>query len=231
LGQLDRSRLNIRTLEDPVEFTVPWITQIPIGQGTGRDYASGLKSLLRQAPHVILLGELRDRAAAQTCMEAVETGHLLLATLHTRDAVGVVSRLLDLGLTGRQIAAGLRLAVGQRLVPRVCDACRKSRLPTPAERSAFADLQLEPPIVLWEGAGCPACGARGETGLVPVFEIFRPGAHESLEELVACATAASFNERELRRRWLKSGGEPLVRSALKLAADGVITFRAAHLLF
>lgn len=231
LGQLDRSRLNIRTLEDPVEFPVPWITQIPVGGATGRDFASGLKSLLRQAPHVILLGELRDRAAAQTCMEAVDTGHLLLATLHTRDAVGVVSRLLDLGLTGRQIAAGLRLAIGQRLVPCLCARCRVAAPVRAADAAAFEAYELPAPDELFEASGCPSCGSRGERGVVPVFELFQPGAGEDMEDLIACADAAHFSERELRRRWRRAGGDPLARGALRLAAQGVISVRQARLLF
>lgn len=230
LGQLDRSRLNIRTLEDPVEFTVPWITQIPVGAGTGRDFASGLKSLLRQAPHVILLGELRDRAAAQTCMEAVDTGHLLLATLHTRDAVGVVSRLLDLGLTGRQIAAGLRLAIGQRLLPRLCGRCRRPVALTAADRSAFAAWELPAPAQVFEPGGCPVCGARGEDGAIPVFELFRPGRDEAIEGVIAAADVAHFSERDLRRRWRAAGGTPLARSALELVARGDVSMSHVRLL-
>lgn len=231
LGQLDRSRLNIRTLEDPVEFVVPWITQIPVGAGTGRDFAAGLKSLLRQAPHVILLGELRDRAAAQTCMEAVDTGHLLLATLHTRDAVGVVSRLLDLGLSGRQIAAGLRLAIGQRLLPRLCTGCRAEAPLSESDRAQLAEHALPPPAHFWEPAGCPQCGGRGENGVVPVFELFAPGASDEIEDLIACADAAHFSERDLRRRWRKAGGEPMACAALRLAAEGVVSIHQARLLF
>ncbi|MGH7995965.1 MAG: GspE/PulE family protein, partial [Opitutaceae bacterium] len=174
LGQLDRSALNIRTLEDPVEFTVPWITQIPVGAGTGRDFPGGLKSLLRQAPHVILLGELRDRAAAQTCLEAVETGHLILATLHTRDAVGVVGRLLDLGLTGRQIAAALLLSIGQRLLPRLCPECRRPAPCAPGQARHFERHGLDAPRELFVAGGCRRCGRRGVAGMIGVFEFFRP---------------------------------------------------------
>jgi len=145
LGQLDRAALNIRTLEDPVEFAVPWITQIPVGAGTGRSFGEGLKSLLRQAPHVILLGEIRDRTVAQICVEAVDTGHLIFATLHTRDALGAVSRLLDLDLTGRQISAALALVIGQRLVRRLCPHCRRPERPTPLQSAHFAQYRLPIP--------------------------------------------------------------------------------------
>jgi len=180
LGQLDRSVLNIRTLEDPVEFAVPWITQIPVGAGTGRSFADGLKSLLRQSPHVILMGEIRDLPVAQTCMEAVDTGHLILATLHTRDALGVMSRLLDFGLTGRQIALSLLLVIGQRLARRLCPHCRRQVPPTSLQARHFEHYGLPPPAALHVPGGCGECGGKGERGMVPVFELFHPAAHDEL---------------------------------------------------
>jgi type II secretory ATPase GspE/PulE/Tfp pilus assembly ATPase PilB-like protein len=223
LGHLDRSLLNIRTLEDPVEFIVPWITQIPVGAGTGRSFGEGLKSLLRQAPHVILMGEIRDGAVAQTCLEAVDTGHLILATLHTRDAVGAVSRLLDLGATGRQIAATLLLAIGQRLVRRLCPHCRRPTAPTPAQRQSFERHQLAVPEVLWIPGGCPRCGERGERGVAPIFELFHPPSHDDLADRIGRSGRDAFDERALRARWRELGGSSLAREALRLAADGQIS--------
>ena len=222
LGHLDRSVLNIRTLEDPVEFIVPWITQIPVGAGTGRSFGEGLKSLLRQAPHVILMGEIRDGAVAQTCLEAVDTGHLILATLHTRDAVGAVSRLLDLGATGRQIAATVLLVIGQRLVRRLCPHCRRPTAPTSAQARSFERHQLPVPEVLWVPGGCPRCGARGERGVTPIFELFHPAAHDELVTRIGQAGRDTFDERALQARWRALGGSPLAREALRLAADGQI---------
>jgi len=222
LGQLDRSALNIRTLEDPVEFTVPWITQIPVGTDTGRSFEEGLKSLLRQAPHVILMGEIRDRAAAQACAEAVDTGHLILATLHARDGVGAVTRLLDLGLSGRQISAALTLVIGQRLVRRLCPHCRKAAPPTPQEAAHFGQHGLPVPERLHSPGGCPRCGGRGERGVAPLFEFFHPAGRDELEEAIGRASRESFSERELRRLWIGSGGSPLVREGLLAAAAGEI---------
>jgi type II secretory ATPase GspE/PulE/Tfp pilus assembly ATPase PilB-like protein len=227
LGQLDPSALNIRTLEDPVEFAIPWITQIPVGAGTGRDFAGGLKSLLRQAPHVILLGELRDRSSAQTCFEAVETGHLLFATLHTRDAVGVVARLLDLGITGRQMAGGLLLAIGQRLLRRLCPACRRPVPAAAAVRRHYAAHGLPEPAERWAADGCAVCQGRGEAGFTPVFELFRPRAAAEMEDLIAGAEAARYSERTLRRLWRQGGGESLARAALRLAAAGEVDYADA----
>ena len=224
LGQLDRSALNIRTLEDPVEFAVPWITQIPVGSGTGRSFSEGLKSLLRQAPHVILMGEIRDQAVAQTCIEAVDTGHLIFATLHARDAIGVVSRLLDLGVTGGQLANALVIAIGQRLLRRLCPSCRRRSAPSRAQVRHFEQYRLTPPESLYLAGGCEQCGQRGEIGLVPIFEIFHPAGHEALEDGIARANREEFSERGLRARWLELGGSPLVREGLRLAAAGEVAY-------
>ena len=223
LGRLDRSALNIRTLEDPVEFIVPWITQIPVGSGTGRGYGDGLRSLLRQAPHVILRGEIRSREVAQTCVEAVDTGHLILATLHTRDAIGVVARLLDLGLTGRQVATSLLLAIGQRLVRRLCPGCRRPVAPTRAQALHFESHGLPAPPIIFEPGACPRCGHRGELGVVPLFELFNPGVGDELEDAIGRSTPATYREDRLRARWIERGGEPLVREGLRLAAAGEIS--------
>jgi type IV pilus assembly protein PilB len=224
LGQLDRSTLNIRTLEDPVEFIVPGITQISVGSDPGHGFEPGLKSLLRQAPDVILLGEIRDRAAAQICIEAVDTGHLILATLHTRDAVGAVARLLDLGLTGRPIAASLLLAIGQRLARRLCPHCRQTAAPTPRQATHFERYRLPVPAGLYRPGGCGRCGESGERGVAPIFEFFHPAPHDSLTELIGRADRHSFDERALRAHWLELGGSPLVREGLQLAARGEIAY-------
>jgi len=223
LGRLDRSSLNIRTLEDPVEFIVPWITQIPVGAGTGRTFSEGLKSLLRQAPHVILMGEIRDQPVAQACVEAVDTGHLILATLHTRDAIGVVARLLDLGLTGRQVSTSLLLAIGQRLVRRLCPSCRRPVPLSAPQARHFERHGIPVPPLLFEPRGCPACGERGFLGVLPVFELLHPGMNGDLEEMIGLATREAYREDALRSRWLALGGRPLVREGLELAASGEVT--------
>lgn len=225
LGQLDRSSLNIRTLEDPVEFAVPWITQIPVGTGTGRTFSEGLKSLLRQAPHVILMGEIRDQAVAQTCVEAVDTGHLIFATLHTRDAIGVVARMLDLGLTGRQIATSLLLVISQRLVRRLCVHCRRPVPPTPAQASHFGQYHLPVPETLHEPGGCARCAQQGELGVAAIFEFLYPPSDDELTDAIGRASRETFNEQAFRALWSQGGGSSLVREGLLLAAQGLIAHR------
>jgi type IV pilus assembly protein PilB len=227
LGQLDRSTLNIRTLEDPVEFVIPGITQIPVAPGAGRGFEPGLRSLLRQAPDVILLGEIRDRDAAQTCIDAVDTGHLILATLHTRDAVGAVARLLDLGLAGRPVASALLLSIGQRLVRRLCPACRVPEAPTGMQARHFGQYRLPVPPVLQRPGGCALCRGSGERGVAAVFEFFHPAGCDALADMIGAADSRSHDERALRARWMESGGSPLVREALLLAAAGEIAHAEA----
>jgi len=222
LGRLDRSRANIRTLEDPVEFVVPWITQIPVGAGTGRSFGDGLKSLLRQAPNVILMGEIRDSEVALTCAEAVDTGHLILSTLHARDAIGTVSRLFDLGLTGRQIAASLLLVIGQRLIRKLCPRCRRPAGPTPAQARFFERHGLPEPEMLWTHGECSLCGMRGERGRVPVFELLHMPPCGELAGWIGRSGRETFDEQAMRARWLALGGSPLVREGLRLAARGEV---------
>jgi type IV pilus assembly protein PilB len=224
LGQLDRSKLNIRTLEDPVEFAVPWITQIPVGSGTTRSYADGLKSLLRQAPHVILMGEIRDNEVAQTCVEAVDTGHLILATLHARDAIGVVSRLMDLGLSGNAIARSLTLIISQRLMRSLCVQCKQKVKTSELQARHYVRYNLAVPEFLWVSCGCKSCGGVGEKGVVPVFEIIRPSVHLGLNAELRKVTRLAYDEEKLRGIWLRTGGVPLIKEALMRAAQGEIGY-------
>jgi len=227
LGQLDRAQLNIRTLEDPVEFTVPWITQIPVGSGTQRSYADGLKSLLRQAPHVILMGEIRDTLVAQTCVEAVDTGHLIFATLHTRDAIGAISRLMDLGLSARSIGTALSLVISQRLMRKLCPECKQKKKIDESQIRHFRRYDLVAPEWLWISRGCSLCGGIGEKGVMPVFELLRPSAHFGMTTELGRADRMNFDESKLRNLWLKSGGLPLMREALVRVSLGDITYNEA----
>ena len=206
---------------------MPWITQIPVGawHGRFRDFGEGLKSLLRQAPHVILLGEIRDAAAAQTCAEAVDTGHLILASLHTRNALGTVSRLLDLGLTGRQIATSLLLVIGQRLLRRLCPHCRRAVKPSVAQVRHFVEQRLpRAGQNFWLPGARPRCGGRGERGLAPVFELLHPASSGDLAERIGRSGRQTFDEPALRERWLELGGSPLLREGLRLAAAGEVSY-------
>jgi hypothetical protein len=127
IQEMDRERLNVCSLEDPIETYIPGISQTQVNEIIGLTFARGLRALLRQAPHVILLGEIRDREVAQIAVQAANTGHLVLTTLHTNSASGTFDRLQALDVEAHQIADAVRLILAQRLIPRLCPVCRKNR--------------------------------------------------------------------------------------------------------
>jgi type IV pilus assembly protein PilB len=184
--------VNISTIEDPVEYTIPRVNQIPVNAVAGIDFASGLRALLRQDPDVIMVGEIRDRDTVEVAVRAALVGRLLLSTLHTNDATGAVARLLDMGIEPFLLASTLTLVVGQRLARRVCVGCRESVVPDRAtvdvlrSRPDFAQTvrvlqvagvlaQAGDPldgIRLFRGKGCRQCGGTGFSGRVGIFELF-----------------------------------------------------------
>ncbi len=171
LTELNRPNRNVVTVEDPVEYQLEGINQIQVDAEFGMGFASALKYLLRQDPDVIMIGEVRDRETAAISVQAALTGHLLLSTMHTNDAVGVVTRLADLGIDSFLIADALVGVVAQRLVRRNCDHCREPYDPSPVALEAFTSFMPsgdDPSFV--RGAGCEKCGGSGYLGRMPVFE-------------------------------------------------------------
>jgi type IV pilus assembly protein PilB len=172
LAQIDANRKSIFTLEDPVEYQLTLVRQTQVNEGIGLTFAEGLRTLLRQDPDVILVGETRDRETAQLMVRAALTGHLVFSTLHTNDAVGAVPRLVDLGVEPYLLAPTLQAVLGQRLVRRLCPECR---LPVEnAEsvlRSLGVDLPPERPLRLWRAGGCGQCQNTGYQGRVGIHEL------------------------------------------------------------
>jgi len=177
LCSIDSAARNISTIEDPVEYRLPGINQVHANNDFGLGFANGLKYLMRQDPDVILVGEIRDRETANTAVQAALTGHLLISTLHTNDAIGTVTRLNDLGLDNFKIAGSLVAAMAQRLLRRLCPECRR---PTKLNRRLI-ELMFEGREVpshidvdadYFAPGGCDACGGSGYVGRVPIYEIF-----------------------------------------------------------
>jgi len=170
IGELATGAVNIMTVEDPVEYELKGLTQIQVEPKRGVTFASALRSILRQDPDVIFVGEIRDLETAEVAVQAALTGHLVLATLHTNDAVGAVARFADLGLDRSKIAGALRGAVAQRLLRRVCSVCV---VPAEGERTAeearLASRYGTPPVV--RTVGCAKCGRTGYRGRLPVLEV------------------------------------------------------------
>ncbi|MBI2403180.1 MAG: Flp pilus assembly complex ATPase component TadA [Gemmatimonadetes bacterium] len=181
LREIATGEVNIMTVEDPVEYELKGITQIQVEPKRGVTFASALRALLRQDPDVIFVGEIRDLETAQIAVQASMTGHLVLATLHTNDAISVVPRLVDLGLDRASIAATLRGALAQRLLRHVCDHCAEPiQGPLDAAELRLSAAYGAVPVV--RGAGCKRCGQTGHRGRIPIMEVLV--ASPELEELI-----------------------------------------------
>ncbi len=184
LEVLNKDDRNIVTLEDPVEYTIAGINQSQINPEIGYTFASGLRSILRQDPNVIMVGEIRDSETAELTIHAALTGHLVLSTLHTNSSIGAIPRLIDMGVEAFLLASSLRVVAAQRLVRRICEKCKHeiavsdkikeymlSQLEgISAEDVARYGVDLNKPIALFEGSGCEDCGKLGYKGRIAIFE-------------------------------------------------------------
>lgn len=170
IRELNTERVNLVTLEDPVEYNIPGINQVQINERTGMTFASGLRSILRQDPDIIAVGEIRDGETAQIAMRAAITGHLVLSTIHTNDAISTVDRLLDIGVEPYLISAALNGVISQRLVRRICPECREEYTPS-AEELEDMGISADSTQKFYHGKGCPACFGTGYRGRIAVFEI------------------------------------------------------------
>ena len=211
LRQIQQRGLNIITVEDPVEYRLPGIVQVQINEKAGLSFASALRSILRQDPDVVLIGEIRDRETAAIAIQASLTGHLVFATLHTNDACSSITRLVDLGVDSGRLAAALKGVVAQRLIRRLCSECRivaNDGLPIQLRESAGADLMVYTPV------GCDACAMSGYHGRLAVTEIVV--SDPELERGIAAGASVDMLV-EIARR---SGCRSLWDSALEHLADG-----------
>lgn len=183
LSKLNNTRVNIMTLEDPVEYEIAGVNQVQINPAAGLTFATGLRSFLRQDPNIILVGEIRDTETTDLAIQAALTGHLVFSTLHTNNAAGAVPRLLDLGAEGFLVASALNAVVGQRIARRVCPACRQEYEPEAAvgediRKVLGALLPADKKFVLYRGKGsvdgspCQSCGGSGYLGRMGIFEVF-----------------------------------------------------------
>jgi type IV pilus assembly protein PilB len=172
LQTLNQRERKIITVEDPVEYQLAGVNQVPVRPEVGLTFAAALRALLRQSPNVIMVGEIRDAETAEMAVHAALTGHLVFSTLHTNDAVGAVTRLVDLGIKPYLVAASLRGSVAQRLVRRICPACREVAPPSAAEREALGRFLGTAEGRFARGRGCPACHGSGYFGRLGVFETF-----------------------------------------------------------
>ncbi|MFC4728786.1 type II secretion system ATPase GspE [Coralloluteibacterium thermophilus] len=205
----DGSR-NILTVEDPVEYAIEGIGQTQVNTKVGMTFAAGLRAILRQDPDVVMVGEIRDAETAQIAVQASLTGHLVLSTVHTNDAVGAITRLRDMGVEPFLLASTVRLILAQRLVRRLCPACRAPRAPDAASARLLGPAHAG---TLYGPTGCAACGQTGFAGRVGVYEVVQ--VDETLRRLIG----ANADETALAAAAFAAGPD-LAAAAADLVARG-----------
>lgn len=177
LSKLNTPKVNIMSLEDPVEYQIAGVNQVQINVAVGLTFASGLRAFLRQDPNIILVGEIRDKETTDLALQAALTGHLVFSTLHTSSAAGALPRLLDLGAENFLLASTITAIVGQRIVRKICDDCKESYVPPPQVlqtiKTMLGKLYIfkDEDVLLYRGKGCNECGAAGYKGRMGIYEV------------------------------------------------------------
>ena len=220
IQELCNEQTNIMTLEDPVEYNIPGANQCQINEKTGMTFAAGLRSILRQDPDVISVGEIRDGETASIAVRAAITGHLVISTLHTNDAVSTISRLVDIGVEPYMISSALRGVVSQRLVRKICPHCRKAYTPTEEEKRMVGIAENED-VTFYKGEGCQECGRTGYRGRRGVFEIL------SLDAALRREVASNASSEELTKTALENGFVTMKDNCRRLVLEGVTTVAEA----
>ena len=216
LNRLNTTETNIMTAEDPVEFNLPGINQVQMKAEIGLNFAAALRSFLRQDPDIIMVGEIRDYETAEIAIKAALTGHLVLSTLHTNDAPGTVSRLLNMGVEPFLVAASTNVIVAQRLARRVCQSCKE---PAPVPPQALVNLGFSPEeaasITPLKGKGCMTCSETGYKGRVALYEVML--VRENIKEAILQGASAI----ELRELGRKNGMKTLREAGLQKIREGM----------
>lgn len=216
---INRDEVNIMTLEDPVEYRMAGVRQVQLNVKTGMTFSSGLRAILRQDPDILMVGEIRDRETAQIAVQASLTGHLVLSTLHTNDALSAVTRLVDMGVEPYLVASVLLCSFAQRLVRCVCPHCREQYQPSIGLLHVFGLTPEDGPF--FHGKGCPRCGGTGYMGRTAIFEVF-----PMLDELQEMVTAGK-SKQEIYRRARELGIRTMADDAAKKIRAGITTAEEA----
>jgi MSHA biogenesis protein MshE len=219
LQRLNKAETKIITVEDPVEYRLPRINQVQVMPAIGLTFARVLRTALRQDPDIILVGEMRDEETSEIGLRAAMTGHLVLSTLHTNDAISTINRLLDMGAPGYLLASALHAILAQRLIRRVCAGCKT---PAPPTAQAAAWLRSNAPELAGEacfvhGLGCHQCNNTGYSGRIGVYELLELDEHMTLA--LARGDSGAFAQHARRA----AGYRPLDQVALEYARQGVTT--------
>ncbi len=216
LSEKNEPETNIVTVEDPVEIQIPGINQVQVNVKAGMTFAGGLRSILRQDPDIILVGEIRDAETAEIAMRAAITGHLVFSTIHTNDAVSSINRLIDMGLEPFMVSSALIGVISQRLVRRICTNCRVEYEPEPLEVDL---LKLKPGQKLYQGEGCQDCSGTGYKGRIAIHEIV------IMTKAMKALIDRRATEEEMRQLAIKEGTQMLAESAAQLVLEGITTVK------
>ncbi|WP_342547734.1 ATPase, T2SS/T4P/T4SS family [Paenibacillus sp. FSL P2-0089] len=218
LSQLNTENANIITIEDPVEYQLEGVNQVHVNPAIGLTFAAGLRSILRQDPNIVMVGEIRDTETAEIAVRASLTGHLVLSTLHTNDAISTISRLRDMGVEPYLIASSLLGVVAQRLVRKICPDCKEEQKPTEQESIMLRRYGL-PAEVIYRGRGCGNCNNTGYRGRIAIHEVLTINDH--LRQLIT--DSASIEE--LRAAGKEQGMIQLVEDGFIKVAKGITTLQ------
>ena len=220
LNSINQPNRKIITVEDPVEYQLSGINQVQVNPLVQMTFANALRAMLRQAPNIIMVGEIRDLETAEIAIQAAQTGHLVFSTLHTNDAPSAVTRLIDMGVKPFLVASSVRAIMAQRLVRRVCKNCAAPYTPSPTEiRMLHLDEDFIKNSTFKKGTGCAVCGGTGYKGRLGIYEIFLVG--EEIQHLIY-GKESSHKIREAAR---KSGMRTLREDGLRKAAAGTTTLQ------
>ncbi|MGD0977236.1 MAG: ATPase, T2SS/T4P/T4SS family [Minisyncoccia bacterium] len=221
LKELSTREVSIITIEDPIEYSLEGVDQIQVNTRTGLTFAAGLRSILRQDPNVVMVGEIRDEETASIAVNAALTGHKLLSTIHTNDAATTLPRLLDMGIEPFLVASTVNVAIGQRLVRTICADCKTQKKITEAEFKNLADL-LPPELIgnnhdFFYGKGCGSCGNTGYFGRVGVYEVLE------MNDFIREAIMSRADASEIKKIAIKNGMVTLIEDGFKKALAGMTT--------
>ena len=218
VDRIRTGREKILTVEDPVEYELPGVPQVPVNEKVGLTFANALRALLRQDPDVMLVGEIRDQETADIATHAALTGHLVLSTLHTNDAATALTRLVDLGIEPYLVASTVEAVLAQRLVRRICESCRRPVELTAEQRAALGDAASELGEV-WEGEGCEQCRGTGYSGRTGIYELLVM--EPEIREAVLGDTTISAGRLQVLAR--EAGMKLLREDGLRVVAEGFTT--------
>jgi type II secretory ATPase GspE/PulE/Tfp pilus assembly ATPase PilB-like protein len=218
LDRLNKEDVNIITVEDPVEYTIHGISQVQIKEQIGLTFASALRSILRQDPDIVLIGEIRDSETAQIATQAALTGHLVLSTIHTNSAPATITRLIDMEVEPFLIVSSVVCIASQRLVRRLCDKCKQKYQPTPAMIARLGITQKQASaITFYKAVGCDECIQMGYKGRMAIFEIME--ITDSIAKLIVQKVDASV----IKAKAIEEGMETLAGDGLRCIKNGSTT--------